>query len=467
MYALRELLLIESVERIIRTEVFLNDVLKDASDEDTNIVKLYQSSIESIKDQIVHPLEIMKLYHRKDIPKEILKGCINECLNVFIRIRKLHSLLAYVPNLQTKTETYTLVQSVFKEISSIKDKKLELSIVLFDIYNYEMLNISQTLKDGGLIEKDVQCNRLIIELPKIERNNPLMWTILIHEIGHTLDNNYLKVTERVFSNIQLPSNQLRILKNWTKECVSDLISLKIMGPSYMLSFMFFNLLIGDLERFSETHPSAKWRLSFMESKLCEFNSDIRSILELLDERKDFDLDVDENLCQECWQRMPKQELNQENLEVLKNELNKIVIEILKAIETENINQFTFDQYCRTVLLSESLKAGIPISSSRILNDSEITKLCKSFNKNKENIYELLKKFEEKPNSISEIINAGWNHKIKNVLPEAISLFFENNDNFKIKYRKYHKILDKNDNVLSKSIEIADIHSLFEMGRNLS
>ncbi len=83
MYALRELLLTESIEKIIRTEAFLNDVLKNASDEDTNIVKLYQNSIEAIKNQIVHPLEVMKLYHGKDIPKELLKGCINECLNVF------------------------------------------------------------------------------------------------------------------------------------------------------------------------------------------------------------------------------------------------------------------------------------------------------------------------------------------------------------------------------------------------
>jgi len=53
------------------------------------------------------------------------------------------------------------------------------------------------------------------------------------------------------------------------------------------------------------------------------------------------------------------------------------------------------------------------------------------------------------------------------LPEVINLFFENDDDFKIQYAKYYKILNKNDNVLSKSIEIADIHSLFEMGRNLS
>jgi hypothetical protein len=47
------------------------------------------------------------------------------------------------------------------------------------------------------------------------------------------------------------------------------------------------------------------------------------------------------------------------------------------------------------------------------------------------------------------------------------LFLEDDDKtFEQKYAEYRDFLNKKDNLLLKSIEIADIHSLFELGRTL-
>lgn len=91
----------------------------------------------------------------------------------------------------------------------------------------------------------------------------------------------------------------------------------------------------------------------------------------------------------------------------------------------------------------------------------------SFIPNQDNIYTLLEKFEEKLNIISEIISAGWINKIENILPKFFELFLENEEgHFEDTYSEYRDFLNKKDNLLLKSIEIADIHSIFEEGKNL-
>lgn len=464
MYALGEVLLAESVDKIIRMEAFLDDVMGYASEDDINIIKYYQSIIKLIKIDLIDPAEELKLHHGKDTTREILIPCVNKCLRVFLRIKKLHILLGYVPSIQARTEIYTFAKSLLKEIPSIKDKKLELSIVLSDIYNYEEINIGKTLNEAGVVGQTIPEDRVILELPKLEKDNPLMWAILVHEIGHMLDNNYLKVTEQIFTDINLPSKQLRVLKNWTKEIVSDMISLRIMGPSYLMSFMFFNLLLGDVETYSTTHPSAKYRISLMESKLKDYEfgtEDINDILKLVEEIQTFEYNLDTNYCPECGN-----ELKQNIPKKLTKKFNTIVDKVINKIDDINLNQFTTENNHRSEILSSFFKDRIPISSSRKVDDGELRKLCKSFKKNQDNIYDLLKRFEEKPNLISEIINAGWIHKTKYAFPVFVKLFFENDDDFDKKYEAYRKFLNQNDNLLLKSIEIADIHSLFEIGRGL-
>ncbi len=243
MYLLRELILAETIEKIIRMEAFLDDVLSQASEDDINIIKLYQNVNTSIKNQLIDTAKIFKQFHEKDINNLVLEGCLDLCINSFDRVKILHAILGYLPNMQAKEETYILIKSLLKEIPPL-EPKLEPSIVLSDVYNYETINISQSLTKWGIPRVDE--DRVILELPKIEKENPLMWTILIHEIGHILDDKYLKITEETFNDIHFTGNQLEILKKWIKEIVADLISLRIIGPAYMMSFMFFNLLSGNL-----------------------------------------------------------------------------------------------------------------------------------------------------------------------------------------------------------------------------
>lgn len=465
MYSLVEVLLAESIEKTIRIEAFLNSVKEQASTDDINIIRIYENVIKSIKKELIQPSDNLKYYHGKDIPDEALKLNINHCNNIFLRINSLHSLLDYIPNLQCRTETYTLLYYLLKDADFL-DKKVEPSVILSFIYNYAETNIGKILKDGGVIESEVDDNQIILDLPKIEKDNPLMWTILAHEMGHVFDHNYLKVTDKIFRGIELPSDRLRILKNWTKEIVADIISIRTMGPAYLLSSIFFNLCSSDLDNFSSTHPPIKYRISIMKSLLIDkFEmGNINNIISLFDEIQTFDATPIPESCEVCGQELDQTKL--ENIDELIEKLD-VNVEKAKEIIDKNIKEFTVLQYNHSIDLSKNLMADIPINSSRELDDNDLKELHDSFIPNQDNIYTLLEKFEEKSNIISEIISAGWINKIDNILPKFFELFLENEEgHFEDTYSEYRDFLNKKDNLLLKSIEIADIHSLFELGRTL-
>lgn len=466
MYSLVELSLAESIEKTIRIENFLNSVKEQASTDDINIIRIYENVIKSIKKELILPSDNLKYYHGKDISDEALKLNINHCNHIFLRINSLHRLLDYIPNLQCRIETYTLLHYLLKDADFLGDKKIEPSVILSFDYNYAETNIGQVLEEGGIIESDDNNNQIILDIPKIEKDNPLMWTILAHEIGHVFDFNSLEVTNTIFKGLELPSDQLRILQKWTKEIVADIISIRIMGPAYLLSSIFFNLCLFNLENFSSTHPSIKYRISTMKSLLIdEFEMEnIDYIISLFDEIQTFDGSPISESCEACGQELSHTKL--ENIEELIKILD-VNVEKAKKIIVPKIKEFTGLQYNHSIDLSKNLMADIPINSSRELDDNILKDLHDSFIPNQDNIYTLLEKFEEKSNIIPEIISAGWINKIEKILPKFVELFLENEEgNFEDKYSEYRDFLNKKDNLLLKSIEIADIHSIFELGKNL-
>jgi len=467
MYKAVEILLAEIIEKTVRTEAFINSVKEQASSDDINIIRIYENVIESIKNDLIRPSDILKSYHGKEIPAETLELNINSCRKIFLRINQIHILLGYLQNVQCRKETYTLLKYLLEYVPPSEDKKVESCVILSDIYNYAEINFVQILKDGGVIESEFDENQIILDLPKIEKENPLMWTSLAHEIGHVLDRSDPEITNNIFNGIKLPPDHLRILKKWTKEIVADMISIKIMGPSSMLSSIFFNLCTPNLGDFNNTHPSVKYRLSVMESMLSEkFEMDIINEFEiLLDELQTFDKASSTKVCEECGQVLGKNIFT--DYDQLIPRLDEYVEKGKEIIEQIMEEEFTKEQYNHSIDLAEILKTDIPINSSRKLDDDELKELYESIEPNQDNIYELLKNFEEKPNSISEIISAGWMNKIKNIFPTFIELFLEDDDKtFNQKYAEYRDFLNKKDNLLLKSIEIADIHSLFELGRTL-
>ncbi len=481
MYVLEELLLADSLEKIIRMERYLNDVILHASEDDIKIVEFYKDVLEAIKNELEEPANLLKKYHKSKINDNTSVTFIRKCLNISIAVRIFHEeFFSYLPILKTRSETYIFLKNLLQQIIQIKT---EPAIVLTDIYNYEERNITQSLKEKNIIKDGKIAEQIIIGLPKTEKDNPLMWTILVHEIGHDLAENYLNISSRVIKegiiDKKIDYSHQTILKNWAKEIISDILSIRVIGPSYLYSFIFYNLLISDLDAFSNTHPSPNCRIEIMLSALEQEKFELKQVKSLYyiirqRQKKSKSFISVADSCSECGAKIdPISEI-----EEIKKEFYQLVSLSIKIIDEIKIKEYTPDNLVNCEKLVDNLNNSIPISSSRKMNNKKLNDSLKIFtaqrffglldDKNK-NIYSLLEQFEEKPNSISDIINAGWLHKINNSYSEFIKLFFENdeigNHTFDEKYENYKKFLNQNDELLLKSFEIADMHLLLEFGRN--
>jgi len=247
-----------------------------------------------------------------------------------------------------------------------------------------------------------------------------------------------------------------------------------MGQSYLYSYIFNNLLNDNLNEFSKSHPSPSYRISIMMSIMEEkgFELDwIKELYHIMCQRQLPSLNPGDALCPLC-----------ETMIASSSDIGEIKKDFCLSInisrdlsEVIKIEDYTPNKLNDCEKLVYNLENSIPISSSRKTDDKELKAVFERnksarLNNEKIDVYALLEQFEDKPNSVSDIINAGWLHKVDNSYSEFIRLFFENNDDdnntFDKKYDNYKKFLYKSNELLLKSLEISDMHSLLEYGRNL-
>ncbi len=460
MYKLVEIVLAETVDKLIRMENCLRDLRTHEHEDCVNVIDFYLSVLESQKSQLIDTANLLYIKRDQGLTPEVNETLIRKVLKVFYSgILELHQGLDYLPNLKVRTETHIFIENLVKRnLVDIDFSTIKPSIVLINDYNFEVINISQRLYRGGVIDKNDQ-NRLIIQLPKIGKNDPLMWTILIHEIAHDLDSTHYKITDKTFKEI-LSNVHEPLLKSWTKEIVADLISIQMLGPSYILSIIFFNILLNNYNSYSREHPSMKFRLSLMCELLekDEINKmHIDEFLHLLEERDNYDYFGPINYLEDIEL---EEGIRLENL--FNDRLKEKLLDYIKKDIPRNNSAFTYE---KSRALYASLKENIPIHSSWTLSRNQ---LADEYNSNisdgEKEIYSILSKFEDQSNDVASIVNAAWLYKIENTLSKFEDIFFKSNEPFAYKYEKYKEILTKNDEIIFNSIEISFIHWMIESTR---
>lgn len=63
MYLLEELLLADLLEKIIRLEIYLNDVLLHASEDEIKIIEFYKNILKIIRNQLEDSTDLLRKYH--------------------------------------------------------------------------------------------------------------------------------------------------------------------------------------------------------------------------------------------------------------------------------------------------------------------------------------------------------------------------------------------------------------------
>lgn len=472
---LERILFLEILEKIFRLKAFLSKAAVRATKPDLEVIRIFDTAIKEVLksiETVFHKLH--KDYGKLDEYERF--SCMRRISDVFNSIDDLHSQLRFVYGEWTAPETYIFVKSLFK---SLPEPHNNVSIVLSDSYMFEEVDLSRYLEfrlNHYNIPAELGEIRPTLFLPKIEYSNPLNWSILVHEMGHVLN----KPLSEIFSGseileISTTADSIIMLENWTEEVWCDLIALKLLGPSYLASYITFSLLLassGNIEGSSSTHPADRFRINIMKDYLEKMGIELKIQCDFTDFNNitDFFDNLFEDRC--CFEReniildLPPHS----QFPINYHKFRDLLIDKIDGLTQDTITNLEIDNE-KIRILTERLSSGILIGSSfgRQNPDALLGKLeeLEKIIKNKDPrdkinnlMKELLCGVKEYPCNIGEIINAGWLYKCEKLYPKMIDLFFYNSSRMNDCLKIFQNDISLLDDKLKKSIEISYVHGLF-------
>ncbi|MHB8104178.1 MAG: hypothetical protein ACYDG5_01370 [Dehalococcoidales bacterium] len=270
------------------------DILDSLLRENNNVVEMLQSTA---KDLITHDAT--------QVSRDWLSYFSTLRLDIPNAFRKLHSRLSFIPAPWPRPELELFVRSVLElacyEGGLSRKKQGRWTLLLTGDFNFSDIlatDISSREQKYGLSDTgkhlfgDIPSPiRLALTMPAVERDNPIAWLNLIHELGHLIGE-IDGIVEKARSipsvkNYQNgdPVDYIRIHDNWIPEIVADLIATDLLGVGYYASFVeFATFWAEDSARIPiGMHPPVDARCRYIFNRLSELgeiNSTFRDELEV-------------------------------------------------------------------------------------------------------------------------------------------------------------------------------------------
>lgn len=463
---LEKLICVELLEKISRMQRFLLSEPDVSRHQSKEVSGIFLKALDGILDDLTS--FVGRLSNDLKLGEYAKISITRRLLSIFNSVDALHAQLKYIYGTWVRPESHIFIENVLYFIPTERRPR-KVNIVLSNRYSFEEGDFSSYLK--GILNEigmpiDIQSKIPILFMPKIEWDNPLNWAILAHECGH-IDREGIQNAIQLLNTINIDSKVM--IERWAEEIYCDIFAANILGPAYLASFTTFALLksrIGESDTHTQTHPADIIRMSIIleifkknkikvaisKSKLSRA-SDVSSFFcSILEER----IELDRREWPTYTQKPPA------TPSVLQQFVDKIYDEVDKI--TSLNQQLTLKDFSRIKDLSENrLSKGITIGSYRNLDLAEEFKKRLSSEKFKEQDLDAAKMaVQESRTLIWEIINTGWLHKIENVYPRAIEMFFSKKEKkLKEKLKEWGEELKSIDRVLLKSIESSEIQRLME------
>ena len=186
----------------------------------------------------------------------------------------IHELLVYLPRKSAVRETFYTIEEPFGETY----RQQEPSIILGSIFNAFEFDFLQVLKKrlpdlNQIILK--KSRNVVLQLALCDRDSPLTWPILAHEMGHAIDS--VQGISQSIANMFVKnpeSKAYKIVRSWSGELCADMIATHTFGPSAILALMTMELCIYPTHIVyvpSEKHPLTKWRLEVVSDYMKYLN----------------------------------------------------------------------------------------------------------------------------------------------------------------------------------------------------
>jgi hypothetical protein len=462
---LEKLLCVEVLEKISRMQRFLRLEPAVSYHQDTEVINIFLKALDAVLDNLRPVIVILS----EEVPLDEWERITTarRLSDIFDSVNRLHVQLQFIYGRWVRPETHVFIKSVLEFIPSNRRPE-KVNVILSNMYSFLETDLSSYIEDvlSPTIRMDIQNQSPSVFLPKIERDNPLNWAILIHECGH-IDSqgisNLLEQPETIPAQIDTPP--IEILQRWVEEIYCDVFAARILGPAYLASFATFALVVaecGASEIATNTHPPDIVRISIIQEVLKKSNLEVTLTEPRLNSTDVSSLfyNVLEERTKLVRDKLPP--LRQPQLQLQLGDFVDVICEQVDQIISLS-RHLTVEDFTRISELAKRLSEGIPIGSYQ--NPPLIESAKKKFLKGRiasEELDEAKSAVQESRVLLWEVVNAGWLHKIESIYPKAFTLFFRADDTpIEKKVTSWGEELEEIDRLLLKSIESSEIQKLME------
>jgi hypothetical protein len=482
---------LELVERLARLRRYLRREAEVGERPQRDIVRVFLNGVEGILKNLEVCAVLLSL--EKPLDEVERTSFARWMTNHFSLFRELHALLSNLRGSWGRPESQLFVENV-RALLPPKRLPEGIPVVLQNEYSFEQndlaTELNSLLMDDGIV-LDTSHERPTVFLPKAEHDNPLYWANLVHECGHIDRMGISELTSDLDSlKGECSDAELKMLMSWGEELYCDLFAAKVLGPAYLISFLAFTFLEADLivgDYGTETHPPDIVRICLMQRVLenrglkiplkgdhAEFQ-DVATLYYLANERRvralkrQYHHHGDGGFVRSC---PPPGHYKGISQAVLKRFVDRIIVKVDETVHGQG--ELRGQDFQRIEKLAGRLKDGVLIGScpdegvlaetlgrwESVLADG-MGKKGTNESQMREAFDRLALSIQENPTTPWEIINAGWLHKVQVIQEDAFELFFCEDGPLLEKADEFDTRLQANDDVLLKSIEVAQIHRVFE------
>jgi hypothetical protein len=484
---------VELVERLARLRRYLRREAEVGERPQRDIVQVFLSGVEGILKNLDSYAALLSLDKPLD---EIERTSFARWMTThFSLFREIHALLSNLRGSWGRPESQLFVENVRSLLPSNRLPE-GIPVVLQNEYSFEQndlaTGLNSLLMNDGIV-LDTSDERPTVFLPKAEHDNPLYWANLVHECGHIDRTGIDELTGDLGGFVgECSEAELQMLMSWGEELYCDLFAAKVLGPAYLVSFLAFTFLEADLsvgDYGTESHPPDVVRICLMQRVLenrglriplngdhAEFQ-DIATLYYLANERRvralkrQYHHDGAGGFVRSCH---PPEHYKGISQAVLNRFVDRIIEKVDETVHGHG--ELQPQEFQRIDKLAERLKDGILIGScpdegvlldklgtwEEVLSNSMADNgTLVNASQTKEAFDALAPAIQENPTTPWEIINAGWLHKVQIIQGEAFQLFFREDGTLLEKMDAFDARLQATDDVLLKSIEVAQIHRVFQ------
>lgn len=456
----------QAAETAIKFKLYLAEVKSLSSEKDNALVEFLENQAnQSLKELLFWIGKLPKpkpIPHEDELDRNTVEDFLGPCVKSVAKLKGLHHhFQLFTTHPLIPPEVRILLTDLFPK-ETFPNQQSSVAVAYFPDHNFECDRIPASYEPTPPAELNPTHRELVVlRMPYMEFQNPLMWTNLVHEIGHSLDEGHKFVEEITIKyelNVQKPQ-ETKIVQDWSSELFADRVAVETMGPAYLCAIGTWFAVHNPtgLAVPTNTHPSPCQRILFMRRYLEDngfLTAGANHVLSVLDALKPFypgKPEADPS-------SVSPESLAEDSANTL-SKLDKDKMERYCAAHTSAV-QSLLDPLNRNVVIPSRMSEDLPPGHLEgFLKFLETGKVRTS-----EELYSAAHILQEEPNTSREIINAGWEYKLSKGLNEFIAVMLRGRTDSKRAddaIEEYGEYVTSFERRLRKSVETARLHRIWK------